>query len=195
MNKEPCAHPAPSCSWRPGGCHRDPQTPRVPHPQPGDTYRDPKPPHPQPGHTSRDPKPPQTPPIHSQVTPTSQFILQARSSSRCWGGNGPRRQGGHRVGGPWAAPGVAEPCRAALGVSGGTGGYIQCSAQAQGRLELLAVLLRFCRHRTALGTCSPDVTWKLPHHTWGHTGGGWLRGAEPALAAPPEPPQRCSPLP
>lgn len=71
------------------------------------------------------------------------------------------------MGGPWAAPGVAEPGGAAQGV--GDRGDIQ--SRAQGTLELLAVLLRFCRHRTALGTCSPDVTWKLPHHTWGHGGG------------------------
>lgn len=33
-------------------------------------------------------------------------------------------------------------------------------------LELLVALPRFCRQRTALGTCRPVVTWKLPHHTW-----------------------------
>lgn len=34
-------------------------------------------------------------------------------------------------------------------------------------MELLVALPRFCRQRTALGTCRPVVTWKLPHHTWG----------------------------
>jgi len=35
-------------------------------------------------------------------------------------------------------------------------------------LELLAVLLRFWRHFTVLGTCKPEETWKLPHQTCGH---------------------------
>lgn len=41
-------------------------------------------------------------------------------------------------------------------------------------MELLVALPRFCRQRTELGTCSPVVTWKLPHHTWG-TGRGERR--------------------
>lgn len=46
-------------------------------------------------------------------------------------------------------------------------------------MELLAVLLRFWRHFTALGTCKPEETWKLPHQTCGHrsrAGGGGRAG-------------------
>lgn len=75
---------------------------------------------------------------------------------------------GARSGGAVGSPGGGRALRAALGVAGGVHSVL---CPAQGRLELLAVLLRFCRHRTALGTCKPDVTWKLPHHTWGHSGG------------------------
>lgn len=40
------------------------------------------------------------------------------------------------------------------------------------------MLLRFWRHFTALGTCKPEETWKLPHQTCGHrsTAGLELRG-------------------
>ena len=43
-------------------------------------------------------------------------------------------------------------------------------------MELLAVLLRFWRHFTALGTCKPEETWKLPHQTCRHRRGACLGG-------------------
>lgn len=62
--------------------------------------------------------------------------------------------------------------RARWGFGGGGCGYggrweRSAVRGAQGRLavELLAALLRFWRHLTALGTCRPDETWKLPHQT------------------------------
>lgn len=68
-------------------------------------------------------------------------------------------------------------------------------------LELLVALPRFCRQRTALGTCRPVVTWKLPHHTWGEQGTGslsqesWHLETGPVYLFPPEPtPPHCSRL-
>lgn len=69
-------------------------------------------------------------------------------------------------------------------------------------LELLVALPRFCRQRTALGTCRPVVTWKLPHHTWGEWGGSdrshsTQRKAHPLPVRPPllTPPPSASPYP
>ena len=75
----------------------------------------------------------------------------------------------------------------------GYGGRWERSAVrgAQGRLavELLAALLRFWRHLTALGTCRPADTWKLPHQTWGHTeSGGTHTDPSPPHSPPSDPP-------
>lgn len=57
-------------------------------------------------------------------------------------------------------------------------------------LELLVALPRFCRQRTALGTCKPVVTWKLPHHTWR----GEDRKTRPGVPAPKDRPGNPPPL-
>lgn len=57
-------------------------------------------------------------------------------------------------------------------------------------MELLAVLLRFWRHFTVLGTCKPEETWKLPHQTCGHRSmaggdgaGTGMRGLNPTTSS------------
>ena len=75
-------------------------------------------------------------------------------------------------------------------VTGGDGNTVLCRG-TQGRLavELLAALLRFWRHLTALGTCRPADTWKLPHQTWGHTeSGGTHTDPSPPHSPPSDPP-------
>lgn len=133
VNKELCAHPAPSRSCSAMGVSQGPQTPPVPHPCPRHTYI----------------------PIYSP----------GQKQLSVLGGQRAPATRGARSGGAVGGPGGGRALQGSAGGARGRGTFSAVPRGAQGRLELLAVLFRFCRHRTALGTCSPDVTWKLPHHT------------------------------